>query len=84
MLRRSLLLVLVVSVLAATACGGDGDRTGSGTGTGTKSTRSESTGGAVLELPSIPLRDVATGASVDLAELLPADQPLLVWAWAPH
>jgi hypothetical protein len=28
--------------------------------------------------------DVATGGTVALASLLPADKPVLVWMWAPH
>lgn len=84
-LRRSLLVLLVAVLTATVACGGDGTggATGSGNGVGAGD-RTGSAGGPVLELPSLPLRDVATGATVDLAELLPADQPLLVWAWAPH
>jgi hypothetical protein len=35
-------------------------------------------------LPALQVRDVRTGASIDLAGLLPADRPLLLWFWAPH
>ncbi len=36
------------------------------------------------DLPSVELVDVATGASVNLASFAPADQPLVLWFWAPH
>jgi len=35
-------------------------------------------------LPSVPLTDVRSGATVDLASLVPAQRPLLLWFWAPH
>ena len=35
-------------------------------------------------LPSVDLTDVRTGGTVDLAALVPAEQPLLLWFWAPH
>jgi hypothetical protein len=35
-------------------------------------------------LPAVEVRDLGTGASTDLAGLLPADRPLLMWFWAPH
>jgi hypothetical protein len=35
-------------------------------------------------LPAVDVTDVATGGTVQLASLLPADRPLLVWMWAPH
>ncbi|MCC6436023.1 MAG: hypothetical protein IT196_13390 [Acidimicrobiales bacterium] len=34
-------------------------------------------------LPALDVTDVSPGAPVALAELLPADRPLLVWMWAP-
>lgn len=36
------------------------------------------------DLPSVELVDVATGATVNLASFAPADQPLVLWFWAPH
>ncbi len=36
------------------------------------------------DLPSVELVNVATGASVNLASFAPADQPLVLWFWAPH
>ena len=35
-------------------------------------------------LPPVRLTDVRSGATVDLATLVPAQQPLLLWFWAPH
>jgi len=35
-------------------------------------------------LPDLSVDDVAAGTKVDLSSLAPADQPLLVWFWAPH
>lgn len=35
-------------------------------------------------LPSVSVKDVADGAAVDLASLVPSDTALLLWAWAPH
>lgn len=34
-------------------------------------------------LPSVQVKDVA-GGEVDLAGLVPSEQPILLWAWAPH
>ena len=36
------------------------------------------------DLPSVDLVNVATGATVNLAGFAPADQPLVLWFWAPH
>ncbi|WP_420620338.1 hypothetical protein [Candidatus Poriferisocius sp.] len=36
------------------------------------------------DLPSVELVDVATGATVNLASFAPADQPFVLWFWAPH
>lgn len=39
---------------------------------------------AASDLPAVDVRDVHTGATVDLASLVPADRPILLWFWAPH
>ncbi len=39
---------------------------------------------AATILPAVQVKDVRTGTDVDLATLSPADEPTLVWAWAPH
>lgn len=36
------------------------------------------------DLPSVDVVNVATGATVNLASFAPADQPLVLWFWAPH
>ena len=35
-------------------------------------------------LPSVRMIDVTRGTTVDLASLIPARRPLLLWFWAPH
>lgn len=35
-------------------------------------------------LPSVEMSDVARGTTVDLASLIPAQRPVLLWFWAPH
>lgn len=35
-------------------------------------------------VPSVDVTDVRSGATVDLASILPSDKPVLLWAWAPH
>lgn len=35
-------------------------------------------------LPSVEVVDVRSGATVDVASLVPSTTPVLLWAWAPH
>jgi len=35
-------------------------------------------------LPQVSVVDVASGDSIVLSSLAPADRPILVWFWAPH
>lgn len=35
-------------------------------------------------LPSVDVVRIATGESVNLASLAPADRPMVLWFWAPH
>ena len=35
-------------------------------------------------LPSVRLTDLRSGGLVDLASLVPAERPVLLWFWAPH
>ena len=35
-------------------------------------------------LPDVTVLDVASGESVVVSSLAPADRPILVWVWAPH
>lgn len=36
------------------------------------------------QLPDVTVIDVATGSEVNLRALVPADNPLVLWFWAPH
>lgn len=35
-------------------------------------------------LPDLLVDDIRRGTKVNLANLIPAERPVLVWAWAPH
>ncbi|MDH4144646.1 MAG: hypothetical protein OEY23_05690 [Acidimicrobiia bacterium] len=35
-------------------------------------------------LPQVDVTEVATARTINLATLLPAEKPVLVWFWAPH
>jgi hypothetical protein len=35
-------------------------------------------------LPRVEVLDVASGARVQFADLIPAERPVLLWFWAPH
>lgn len=39
---------------------------------------------AASVLPSVTVTDVRSGAAVDVATLVPAKEPTLLWFWAPH
>lgn len=70
--RRRFDTLLASLVVLAAACGGS-----SSTGIGLDA-------GATVTLPNVVVRDVAAGADVRLADLLPAPRPILLWFWAPH
>jgi hypothetical protein len=36
------------------------------------------------DIPDAVVRDVATGADVNVRELAVSDRPTLYWFWAPH
>lgn len=83
---RLLAAVLIGLALVAAACGG-------GSGSGASSERpdpgprpdlpvNEPAEGGYL--PAVTVRDVTNNRWVQLANLLPADKPMLVWFWAPH
>ena len=59
----------------------DGASGGADGGKGKASTSEIDISGSVL--PSVLVKDVA-GGDVDLAELVPSEKPILLWAWAPH
>ena len=35
-------------------------------------------------VPSVTMHDIGRGTTVDLASLIPAPRPVLLWFWAPH
>jgi hypothetical protein len=39
---------------------------------------------AASALPDVEVDDLTAGSRVDLARLVPAGQPVLLWLWAPH
>lgn len=68
-----------------TGAGSGGDNDGgpndSGGGNGSDPAPDVDTSNSVL--PSVQVKDVA-GGDLDLAGLVPSNQPILLWAWAPH
>lgn len=64
---RAVLLAVVISCLALLAACG-----------GVSGEASEARG-----LPAVPVRDLATDRSVELAELAPASRPIALWMWGP-
>jgi len=81
-------------VVGLTACGGGvGERVASTPGTTAPllttappapSVTPPAPAAARSVLPDLSVDDVVAGTKVDLSSLAPADQPLLVWFWAPH
>lgn len=65
---------------AGNGAGNDGDNDGGG-GNGSDSAPDVDTSNSVL--PSVQVKDVA-GGDLDLAGLVPSENPILLWAWAPH
>lgn len=66
--RVAVTAACVVLLLAVSGCGGS----------------PAPTGHRGLRLPSVPLLDVGSGRTVDLARYQPSGKALLVWAWAPY
>lgn len=68
-----------------TGAGNGGDNNGGpndgGGGNGSDPAPDVDTSNSVL--PSVQVKDVA-GGELDLAGLVPSNQPILLWAWAPH
>lgn len=77
--------LLLAATLALAACGGT---SGSSSGTGAAQTGVDpgvaSGAESASPLPAVDVVNIATGETVALAGLLPADKPVLVWMWAPH
>ena len=67
MKTRGLLIVAAALLFTLNACGSSGS--------------SKSTTGTPL--PVVDVFDVATGEKVAFSELVPAEQPILLWFWAP-
>jgi hypothetical protein len=81
-----LVAALATVGLLLMACGAS-DRPATSAGPPDQPGVGDSVPAAVTEpspLPAVEVRDLGTGASADLAGLLPADRPLLIWFWAPH
>jgi hypothetical protein len=38
----------------------------------------------VVDIPDVAVELVGTGSTVPLRSVIPADEPTLVWFWAPH
>lgn len=89
-MRWATVLLAVSASGPLAACGGSDRGSGSATSGAVTSGASVSSGAvtsgaaAVKALPAVPLTDVASGKASSLADLIPADRPTLVWAWAPH
>lgn len=83
--------LVVATAFGSVACGSGAGEGAAGTAAGSASSVSATMADdtppaerASSPLPTIDVTDVTTGEPVDLAGLLPADQPVLVWMWAPH
>ncbi|MGD9750979.1 MAG: hypothetical protein AB7W59_08295 [Acidimicrobiia bacterium] len=91
MQRRARLSALAAAgALTLAACGGSGGGDGADTAAATPAGPAVA-GPAVAgpaattsPLPSVNVVDVVSGDTVQLAGLLPAAKPTLVWMWAPH
>lgn len=75
-------------LLLAGACAGstDGPSGGSSSPPPTGATSSAPAGAASVrtDVPDVVVRDVATGADVNLRGLGLPERPTLYWFWAPH
>lgn len=66
-------------LLLTVACGGGSVSSGSSGTTGAPGPAAART-----DVPDVTVRDVGTGADVNLQALALADRPTLYWFWAPH
>jgi hypothetical protein len=74
--------LLVAAAVILASCGSDGDVVTSDPGPRPDlPVRAES---AESPLPAVTVRNLTDDTWIQLADLLPAEQPLLVWFWAPH
>ena len=74
--------IALAGALALSACGAGGDPTAGPAADG--GAAGTAVAGSVSPLPAVDVVDVASGETVALASLLPADKATLVWMWAPH
>lgn len=77
------LLLLIAGACAESAGGPDHDISSPTTG-GTSATSGAPATSARSDVPDVVVRDVATGADVNLRALGLPDRPTLYWFWAPH
>lgn len=79
--------VAAVAVLGA-ACGSGGstDQRAAGPKSSTLAAASTSGSGEAdrNEIPDAVVRDVASGAEINIRSLAPAAEPILFWFYAPH
>ena len=82
---RGVLLALALALLVTGACGrGAGPaEESSAPPTGATSATSATTA-ARTDVPDVVVRDVVTGADVNLRALGLPERPTLYWFWAPH
>jgi hypothetical protein len=67
--------------LALSACGGASEGS---VDPGRRPELPVAVGSAESALPAVPVWDVGEREWVQLADVLPAEKPVLVWFWAPH
>jgi hypothetical protein len=80
--RRSRLLSLTVGVaLVASACGGVPEAS---VDPGPRPSIPLTDPASAQLLPEVTVWDVGAKEWTQLANILPAEQPVLVWFWAPH
>ncbi len=83
-MHRRLAALAAGTILIVAACG-DGDGSSVTAPSSTSSPAAADPPAEVVEpLPDVSVQDVGAGTQVNLASLLPADRPILLWMWAPH
>jgi len=73
------------ALLGLTACAAGAEQSG-GTAGASADGSSADIGAAATDVfvPSVEVIDVDSEETLDLQSLVPAEQPVLLWAWAPH
>ncbi len=82
---RRLGAILAVALITA-ACGADsgGGAAGPNVDTGDRPTLERAAASASSPLPDVALWNVQEQSWVQFANLVPAEQPIMLWVWAPH